>query len=643
MDNSQLNLGLQYICSLGFSKKFAQYLSERYKGAFVDTLRNSPEQLYSVIDRTAVESARILDAKKQYAAPLFRLLSPFNIPDTQIMAIYDTFKTAAIEEIKKNPYCMVRCSQFKGVDDFALSLGEDVYSERRIKAAIIEILDNCEKTRDIRLTKLNGSMCIPKAKLAELVREILGYYQKEFNWKLFQDELMRLHLSQELYIPRNENIAEEMIYPATLSALEFGIARNIRARLQDNPNKFPIEDVVKAVEQAEVEKKILLSEEQFTAVKTALTSPITVITGGPGTGKTAVQKIILEAFEWLEKDSTIRLLAPTGQAAKRMAESTGYPASTIHNALGLVPSQKKTNLNINEGLVVIDESSMIDADLFLKLLKGIKTTAKIIIVGDINQLPAIGVGSVLRELIKAKNVPMRMLTKVFRQASDSPVAYNAARIKAGNQDFIENECFDFLETFDADTIADTATEAYRNAVEKEGLDNVICLTAFRQHTDTSVNALNIALRNAIRPELKKENIPSIRIKDTLFYEGDKVVFGKNKKNLVNGELGYILKVCSASSLKCKFGEKEAYLNRLDLECLDLAYAQTVHKSQGAEYKIVILVVDEKHKSLLSKELVYTAVTRSKSVCHIVCEKKQVFCDSVLALSPHRDSCLNVLI
>ena len=322
-----------------------------------------------------------------------------------------------------------------------------------------------------------------------------------------------------------------------------------------------------------------------------------------------------------------------------MSESTGYPATTIHKALQITPgSNKEITTEIDEGLIIIDESSMVDAELFCKLLNNVGEYSQIVIVGDIHQLPSIGVGSVLRELINAKSVPTTCLTKVFRQASDSPIAYNAARIKKGTTELIENDKFSFVVS---ENLAEEIGKTYKEAVEKNGIDNVVCLSAYRRSTDTGVNALNVLLRDIVRPDL--ENVKKTTIKNITFYEGDKIVFGKNKNDLVNGDIGKILKINSRKNILCKFGDKEVNLKGLDVEAIDLAYAQTIHKSQGSEYQDVILVVDKRHSKLLFRELVYTGVTRAKDRCICLCDAKEIFNKSIDKKAEKRNSLLSVLI
>lgn len=631
---------VKYIKKLGFSENTAIYLYSRYGANFYDILENSPYSLSDSLESDEIKKARARDAKNRYAKNLFFFLRNSQFRANEIMNIYDNYgdEKTAIAEIKKAPYSIREfIFSFAILDKFAIMLGVERNSIEREKAAILEVMHNCTFTRDERLSHVNGSMFIPKDELAQYVMLILNQRHTVFDLNLFNRAIAELSNEKKIYTQKVEGNSEA-IYPSILADIEFSIAANIKERLQKEKK---LEFSFDAMETAMATLGVNLSPEQSDAVEMALTNNISIITGGPGTGKTAVQKVIISTYRRITKGGSVRLIAPTGQAAKRMSESTGYPATTIHKALQITPnSNAEITTEIDEGLIIIDESSMVDADLFCKLLNNVGEYSQIVIVGDIHQLPSIGVGSVLRELISAENVPTTCLTKVFRQASDSPIAYNAARIKKGTTDLIENDKFSFVVS---ENLAEEIGKAYKEAVEKNGIDNVVCLSAYRRSTDTGVNALNVLLRDIVRPELKIKSVKKTIIKNVTFYEGDKIVFGKNKNDLVNGDIGKILKINSRKNILCKFGDKEVNLKGLDVEAIDLAYAQTIHKSQGSEYQDVILVVDKRHSKLLFRELLYTGVTRAKDRCICICDAKETFNKSIDKKAERRNSLLSVLI
>lgn len=419
--------------------------------------------------------------------------------------------------------------------------------------------------------------------------------------------------------------------------VEREIAAYLKGRLSaSSPFSGMERDVFSAIEDAEARMDALLSQEQTLACKMALTHRLSVITGGPGTGKTQVQKILIDAFQVLLPAANIICVAPTGQAAKRMSEVTGQFAKTIHSFLRLRPGETYPDNApklAKDSLVIADEASMIDTELFLSLLKSLSPSATLVLAGDVAQLPSIGKGSILKELIESGIVPFTRLTKIFRQ-KDNSIAFNSAKIQAGNPVMDYDRNFSFVEASGSDEIALKVAELYKTETAKS--DSVICLTPFREKTKTGVNSLNQSLRLATKGELL--NVSFAETKDGIrIYKGDKVLFLKNKYGLVNGEVG----VCTEASddfLVCDFTGKTIELLPEEFELVIPAYAQTVHKSQGSEYETVIIVCDPAHKRMASKEIMYTAVTRGKKkVC--VCGDKASFKDMVLSNTRGRTSAI----
>lgn len=571
----------KYLKRIGLPKGSADFLAGKYGDKILQIIAEKPMTLSPYLSSKEIFRARALDAKYRYAQPIFRMLEEEStFSPVSIFNIWDKCgKEDAVKKIKENPYIIQGYEDFKKLDDFALSRGENPRSKRRIEAAIKEVLDTCDSNRNPNLERVHGSTCVPKKDLYQYTTDFLG--DEELPESTFSEVLRSMHVARKLHIAYS--LPETPVYPLHLAEIEYDTARIIKRKLKKSTQ---FDNLSTLIDRAQAELGILLSDEQSNAVRMALNSSVSVITGGPGTGKTSVQKVLIEAFEWATKCKSVRLMAPTGQAAKRMTESTGYPATTIHKALGLLAGEKiivKDDVFIDDGLIIADEASMVDEELFHALISHISDDSKLVIVGDIEQLPSIGIGSVLRELILAEAVPTTRLTKVFRQASDSPIAYNAARVKTGEQEYIENELFRFIETGSGSTpeetslkIAEAASAEYAQAVAAEGIENVICLTAFRRYTATGVNQLNERLRKAVRKDID-EKTPFVVVEGKVFYEGDRIVYGKNKGQLVNGDLGVIKQVINPRSAICSFGEgRDISLIGAELEAIDLAYAQTVH-------------------------------------------------------------------
>jgi exodeoxyribonuclease V alpha subunit len=311
-----------------------------------------------------------------------------------------------------------------------------------------------------------------------------------------------------------------------------------------------------------------------------------------------------------------------------MEQCTGYPASTIHKALGLVAGddgEYGVPEELDADLVLVDEVSMLDIYLARHLLTSIPRGCRVVFIGDADQLPSVGPGAVLSELIACSLIPVVKLDRVFRQDSGSRIAANAKRIRHDDTDFDYGEDFTFLESANCSASADIIERIYLREVAKYGIDNVALLTPFRKKTETGVNALNERLRAKINPYSPGK--PEIASGKRLFRQSDRVMQIKNKGDINNGDIGKIVSITKQdgeSSLLVDFGDgREAEYDSSELDLLELAYASTIHKSQGSEYQSVIINLQHEHYIMLKRPLVYTAITRAKQNVAIVGEKKSL--------------------
>ena len=364
-----------------------------------------------------------------------------------------------------------------------------------------------------------------------------------------------------------------------------------------------------------------LNKEQKKAVLTGVSQPVTIITGGPGTGKTSMQRALLSLYQKLYPDNKIVCCAPTGRAARKMQEASGVPATTLHKALGLFASDdgafRQECQILDANLVLMDESSMIDLPLFYHLVRALPLDCQLVVVGDVDQLASIGPGAVLHDLIQSRCVPVVRLTHVFRQQSGSRIALNADAIKNGSSILDSGPDFLLYESCDWQQSANLLESLYLKEINVYGLDNVALLSPFRKKTATGVNELNLRIQQHIQPTRPGQIQHGMHV----FRPGDKVMQTQNREEISNGDIGYVRSIeirNDVPTLVVEFGTglSQAY-SGTDLELLDLAYATTVHKSQGSEYDCVLLSLQTGHYPMLTRALLYTAITRAKKKVVIV--------------------------
>jgi exodeoxyribonuclease V alpha subunit len=427
------------------------------------------------------------------------------------------------------------------------------------------------------------------------------------------------------------------IYRSVTARAEEAVAKKVRELLLFSGVTCKL-DLDAELAERQKQLKLSLAEEQLHAVKTSLTSRISIITGGPGTGKTLIQRVLLDIYRKEHPHGKIVCCAPTGRAARRMEQCTDYPASTIHKTLGLMAGEDGSYSGIpdelahrsgNEpaqldaDLVLVDEVSMLDIYLARHLLNALPLGCQLVLVGDADQLPSVGPGAVLSELISCGKIPVVKLDQVYRQDSGSRVAVNAALIRHGDHSLEYGEDFRFVDSSDFEESAERIEKLYLEEAARCGADNVALLTPFRQKTATGVYALNDRLRVKLNPP--GHGKPEVTHGKRLFRLGDKVMQVKNKGDINNGDIGYITGISTTDSdtaITVDFGDgRIAEYDSSELELLELAYASTVHKSQGSEYRSVIINLQTAHYVMLKRPLIYTAITRAKERVVIVGDRK----------------------
>ena len=376
---------------------------------------------------------------------------------------------------------------------------------------------------------------------------------------------------------------------------------------------------------------ICLSSQQERAVQAAFHHSLSIITGSPGTGKTTVLRAIIEVFRCICPDKKLLLMAPTGRASRRMAESTGVTdAKTMHSAMGLggeegAVTDKKVKL-LDADLLIVDEFSMVDMWLAQQMFQRVRASCRIVLVGDPDQLPSVGAGQVFASLIKSGQIPVTVLDQIFRQSKDGLIAYNAKFINEGSTRLYYGPDFQFVESGNQQETAATILQLYTAEIQASGVENVQILSPFRSRGEASADLLNLAIREQVNPFRSEEE--EIRLGLKVFRVGDRVMQTKNTEKVSNGDLGFVRGIETHSDgkrLLLDFGTDRLLTYRMEeLANLDLAYATTIHKAMGSEFETVIVPVIKPHAIMLYRNLLYTAITRAKKKVILVGQKSTLF-------------------
>ena len=595
----------------GVGRKIAELIYDTFGQDTLEILDREPEKLMSVRGISKKRLQKICDSylATRGARDVIAFLSPHGVTANRAIKIYREYGKDTMDIIRNHPYRLVEMAgiAFKTADKLAMSLGLPAVSPERVDEALMYAIAEAE---------VEGHLCLEKH---DFLRRTLRLLETP---EITEDMAAgrAYHLVQE-----NRLVCYDgYVYRSSTATVENNIAFHITQQMKVEVE--PYEHLDLAIMGEERKLKIRLAPEQRDAVKMALTSKFCVITGGPGTGKTAVQKAILDLYREKYPEATIVCCAPTGQAAQKMKESSGLPASTIHKALCIKANPDgslTTGIMLNADLILVDEVSMMDAFLAERLFAAVPPNARLVLVGDADQLPSVGPGAVLKDIIGSGVVPVVRLDHVFRQSAGSRIATNARLIKHGNLSMEYGPDFMFFDSKDLAVSADIIENLYMQEVKKFGVDGVAFLTPFRHKTETSVDAMNARLQALVNPAAPGK--PEAVYGQLRFRLGDKVMQIKNFEQVNNGDVGYIISITgpeNEASVQIDFGDGRVMEYENDqLKMLDLGYASTVHKSQGAQYKSVIMNLQCAHAIMLIRAIVYTAITRARLRLAIVGERK----------------------
>ena len=613
------------ICK-GVGPATAERIVARFGRDTLNVLEQEPERLSLLKGITAKRAQEIAASFRQHMGlrRLMAFLAQYELPPVLAMNLRKTYGDTAMEVIRRNPYLLSddRCGvEFSTTDEIAMSMGFAADSDCRIQAAVTFELSHNEN---------NGHVFLPRTKLVAATQQLLDCGEDLVD-RALDDLIGRGTVVQE-------SVANvEACYLRRLYEAEAFACAKLNALLAMDADRG--RQVEKTIQEIQQEQGITYAPQQREAVKKAASAGVLILTGGPGTGKTTTVRGIVALFRKMGLD--ILLAAPTGRAAKRMSELTGMEAATIHRLLGMswneatheVTFCKTEKEPLEADAVIIDEMSMVDLPLFAALLRTLRPGTRLVMVGDADQLPSVGAGNVFSDLIRSQRIETIFLREVFRQAEQSAIIRNAHAVNLGQPPRMTNDQSDFffLCRRDAERAVATVVELCRTRLpEKMGVpaDQIQVLTPTRRGGAGTIR-LNQLLQAALNP--KAPETQEVLWGERLFREGDRVMQTRNDYDVVwekpdgtvgtgmfNGDVGKILKIDpSGEWLAIQFEDRIATYTAEMLNEIDLAYAMTVHKAQGSEYRAVVLCAMPSAPSLMVRGVLYTAVTRARELLIVV--------------------------
>lgn len=612
-------IGIQKYLSSGLIKgigpKFAEKIIAKFGLQTLEIIEHSPQKLLEIEGVGQKKFDQIIQCMQAHRSiqEVMVFLQSHQITPSYAQKIYKTYGAQCIALLQENPYQLAQDISgigFKIADKIAASLKIETYSPHRIAAGITYLLTELSHS---------GHVCYPKNDLILLVSQLLSIQSHHIEPIIFQ-------LHAEKYIALHFIEETEYVWLKSLQIAESGIVHEIY-RLLDSPCAFREVKVHEALKWVQSQIKINFAKAQKEAIISALTNKMLIITGGPGTGKSTITKAILRILEKLSK--RIILAAPTGKAAKRMTEITYRHASTIHSLLEYDFKIRKFKRNhdhpLEADLLIIDEASMIDTYLMYQLLKAIPNTCRVIFIGDVDQLPSVGPGNILRDLIDSNALPTQKLSFIFRQQKGSKIISSAHAINEGFFPKLKSEPEDDFFFIEAITPEEVLSQILELTVKKlptkysfDPTKDIQVLAPMRKGMIGTEN-LNLKLQEKLNP-----NQDHLVWYGNRLAIGDKVMQLKNnyQKEVFNGDVGYISQICKEDQqiLIC-FDGREIVYEFSECDEISLAYAVSIHKYQGSESPCIIMPIHTHHFKLLCRNLLYTGVTRGKKLVVLVGTKK----------------------
>ena len=607
----------RFLCSgavHGIGKKFASMIVDRFGDKTLSVIENDSWRLKHLkgVGPKRIEAVR--KGVKEYRgrmetmAFLHSKLGPI-----RAQRVYQKYGDDSKKVIAENPYRIAEDLEgigFAVADQVAREVGVELDSPMRLRAALLTVLQQSAQ---------QGHTCMPIENCIEAVDRLVGSRDlaagvieadnAEQPWhRVLKEGIPHLEMTRFKFL--DERIAERLV---ALRAAE-PRAQNL--------------DASKAVPWAADQVRLEFEEGQANAIGLALTTPVSVITGGPGTGKTTILNALLRIFQ--AKRFVVSLAAPTGRAARRMSESTGQQADTLHRLLEYSPRTggflRKRENPLELDILIIDESSMVDLSLMRATLEALPIGARLVCVGDSSQLPSVGPGQVLADVIASGCIPVAVLSKPYRQAANSPIIRNAHRVNAGSVPDLSSsdEAFAFYETRSAEETADTLIQLVCETLPNQGVDPLkeLMVLAPMHKGVSGIQRLNDELQSRLNPSPRSSKKHGNRV----LAVGDKIMVHRNLRDLgvSNGDIGYVESIDeSTKEMRILFDIGRVKFPFSELSAIGLAYVSSVHKAQGSEARVVVITVDNSNSVLLSRKLLYTAITRAKERVILVGQKRAV--------------------
>ena len=591
----------------GIGPSMAKRLVEKFGLDTLDVIEYHPKKLEEVsgVGKKKAEAIHEAYSTQAELREVMLFLETHGVSGAYAAKIFAKYSSFAIDVIKTDPYRLAREIDgigFRTADQIATAMGITKVSAERIAAGI-----------DFALLQISGAghCCVPENILIEQTAKLIFVNKEEV-------AVVLKNLLKEERLCTQELDAITLIYPRHLYYAEKKVAERL-LYLKDKARQIDVVDANEEIEEWENETGIALAKNQKAAIESAVAHGILVITGGPGTGKTTVIKGIIAVLE--KQGMQILLGAPTGRAAKRLSEATGKKAVTVHRLLestgtdaGLPMFSRDCDDPLEADVIILDEVSMMDILLMHYFLEAVSKGCRVILVGDVDQLPAVGPGAVLKDILRSGVIPFVYLNEIFRQAGESMIAVNAHAINRGMlPDYQSSADFQFREIQESSDVAAAIVALCTTELAQEGFDikkDVQVLSPMHR-LDCGVENLNKLLQEALNPA--QVNKAAVHSGNQVFRVGDKVMQIRNNytKNVFNGDIGFIFAI-DGDKLTVRYVEADVVYEKNEFIEIRLAYAMSVHKSQGSEYPVVIMPLISGHHIMLQRNLLYTAVTRAKS-------------------------------